>query len=80
MLQRQMSEYNYEAGIQMTMATVSRNYSLVRVTSVKRLIAGKEILARIFGRRSGSLSSNSGWRGDRGKPGTSFYPSRGWRN
>ena len=56
-LQQQMSEYNYEAGIQMTMATVTRSYlRWFELHKAKRLIGGKGTLARL---RSRWLASRS---------------------
>jgi glycosyltransferase involved in cell wall biosynthesis len=47
-LQRQMSEHNYQAGVQMTMATVARNYlRWFELHRVKRTIAGKGTIARL---------------------------------
>jgi glycosyltransferase involved in cell wall biosynthesis len=47
-LQRQMSEHNYQAGVQMTMATVVRNYlRWFQLHKVKRSIAGKGTVARL---------------------------------
>ena len=56
-LQRQMSEHNYEAGVQMTMATVARNYlRWFELHKAKRAIAGKGTLARLRRRWLGSWS------------------------
>ena len=50
-LQRQMSEHNYQAGVQMTMASVARNYlRWFELHKIKRTIAGRGTLAR-FRRR-----------------------------
>ncbi len=50
-LQRQMSEHNYEAGVQMTMGTVVRNYlRWFELHKAKRTIAGKARFTRL-GRR-----------------------------
>jgi glycosyltransferase involved in cell wall biosynthesis len=59
-LQRQMSEYNYEAGVQMTMATVSRHYlRWFELHKFKRSLEGKGRLARLRGRWLGAWSSSS---------------------
>jgi glycosyltransferase involved in cell wall biosynthesis len=47
-LQRQMSAHNYQAGVQMTMASVARNYlRWFELHKVKRTIAGKGTIARV---------------------------------
>jgi glycosyltransferase involved in cell wall biosynthesis len=57
-LQRQMSEHNYEAGIQMTMATVARTYlRWFELHKSKRALAGSGRLGRIRRRWLSSLSS-----------------------
>ena len=69
-LQRQMSEHNYEAGVQMTMATVVRNYlRWFELHKAKRAIAGKGTLTRLRRRWLGSWPSNlnrpmNGWKPD----------------
>jgi hypothetical protein len=74
-LLRQMSEHNYEAGVQMTMATVARNYlRWFELHKAKRTIAGKGTLARIRRRWLGSWSSHQdksavGW-----EPAGKFLP------
>ena len=74
-LQRQMSEYNYEAGIQMTMATVTRNYlRWFELHQYKRSIAGKGKLARLRTRWLGSVSSQFSKSEDRWKLGTKLLP------
>jgi glycosyltransferase involved in cell wall biosynthesis len=74
-LQRQMSEHNYEAGTQMTMATVIRNYlRWFELHTLKRTIAEKGTLARLRSRWSGSWSSRFGRSADRWKPGGKFQP------
>ena len=57
-LQRQMSEHNYQAGVQMTMANVARNYlRWFELHKVKRAIAEKGTIARLYRRLVGSWSS-----------------------
>jgi glycosyltransferase involved in cell wall biosynthesis len=57
-LQRQMSEHNYEAGVQMTMATVTHNYlRWFELHKFKRTIAGESVLARFRRRALRSWSS-----------------------
>jgi glycosyltransferase involved in cell wall biosynthesis len=57
-LQRQMSEHNYEAGVQMTMATVARTYlRWFELHKSKRAIAGKGRVARLRRNWVGSFSS-----------------------
>ncbi len=60
-LQKKMSEYNYEAGVQMTMANVSRNYlRWFELHKFKRTMAGAGTLARLRSRWLGSLSPQAG--------------------
>ena len=60
-LQRQMSEHNYEAGVQMTMATVVRNYlRWFELHKAKRAIAGKNTLSRLRRRWLSPWSSQAG--------------------
>jgi len=59
-LQRQMSQHNYEAGAQMTMATVTRNYlRWFELHRFKRAMDGKGALARLRSRWCGSWFSRS---------------------
>lgn len=60
-LQRQMSEHNYEAGVQMTMANVARNYlRWFELHQYKRAISGKGTLARLRSQLFGSWSPKFG--------------------
>jgi len=65
-LQRQMSEHNYEAGVQMTMATVVRNYlRWFELHKAKRAIAGKGTFTRLRRRWLGPSSLDkpeNGWK------------------
>ena len=52
-VQRQMSEHNYEAGVQMTMATVAHTYlRWFELHKFKRTIAGESVLTRLRRRTS----------------------------
>ncbi len=57
-LQRQMSEHNYQAGVQMTMATVASNYlRWFQLHKIKRTIASDGSIARFRRRWAGSSTS-----------------------
>ena len=59
-LQRKMSDYNYEAGVQMTMANVSRNYlRWFELHKFKRSIASEGKLSRLRSRYLSLLSTYS---------------------
>jgi glycosyltransferase involved in cell wall biosynthesis len=74
-LQRQMSEHNYEAGVQMTMATVVRNYlRWFELHKAKRAIAGKGTLARLRRRWLGYPPSNGDNSSGTWKAGGRFLP------
>lgn len=74
-LQHQMSQTNYEAGIQMTIATVVRTYlRWFELHKLKREMADKGTLARFYGRYRDSRSSATDERGDVRERGTSFLP------
>jgi glycosyltransferase involved in cell wall biosynthesis len=74
-LQRQMSDYNYEAGVQMTMANVSRNYlRWFELHKFKRSMEGQGAFARLKNRWTNALSSGTGKTADRWQPSAAFIP------
>ncbi|MBW4038481.1 MAG: glycosyltransferase [Acidobacteria bacterium] len=59
-MQRQMSDYNYSAGVQMTMATVARNYlRWFELHQMKRQIAGKGLFGRFRRRSIGAMDARA---------------------
>jgi glycosyltransferase involved in cell wall biosynthesis len=74
-LQRKMSEYNYEAGVQMTMANVSRNYlRWFELHKYKRSIAPEGRLARLRGHYLNLLSTYSSKSVDHWAQGANVLP------
>ena len=74
-LQRKMSDYNYEAGVQMTMANVSRNYlRWFELHKFKRSIATEGKVSRLRGRYLSLLSTYSRKSVDHWAQGTSLLP------
>ena len=72
-LQRKMSEYNYEAGVQMTMANVSHNYlRWFELHKFKRTIAGEGSFARLRNHWFGSFFPQRGKSPDPWRQGTAL--------